>query len=177
MTICSRMARWGSSTPPIITMVSSRPRSSRGELACTVVMEPGVAGVHGLEHVQGLGATALTDDDAVGPHTQGVADEVADADLAAALGVGRPGLQRDDVGSLDLEFGRLLDRDEPLAVRDEVRQDVQHRGLPGAGSADDDDADLAAHQRLEEHRGVHAERPEPDQVLHDQGLARGTSGW
>ena len=77
----------------------------------------GVAGVHGLEHVQRLGATALTDDDAVGPHTQGVADEVADADLAAALGVGRPGLQRHDVRALDLEFGRLLDRDEALARR------------------------------------------------------------
>ena len=40
MTICSRMARCGSSTPPIITMVSRRPSSSRGLLACTVVMDP-----------------------------------------------------------------------------------------------------------------------------------------
>src|SRR5207245_10251861 len=33
-----------------------------------------VAGVHGLEHVQRLRSAALADDDAVGPHTQGVAD-------------------------------------------------------------------------------------------------------
>ena len=32
-----------------------------------------VAGVHGLEHVEGLAATALPDDDPVGPHAQGVA--------------------------------------------------------------------------------------------------------
>ena len=29
-----------------------------------------MTGVHGLEHVQGLSATDLTDDDAVGAHTQ-----------------------------------------------------------------------------------------------------------
>ena len=40
MTICSRMARWGSSTPPIMTIVSRRPSNSRGVLACTVVMDP-----------------------------------------------------------------------------------------------------------------------------------------
>ena len=118
----------------------------------------GVTGVHGLEHVERLRATALTDDDAVGPHTQRVADEVADADLAAPLGVGGPGLEGDDVGPLDLELGRLLDRDEALAVGDEVGQDVQHRGLPGAGAADHHHADLAPHQCLEEHGGVHGER-------------------
>ena len=29
-----------------------------------------VAGVHGLEHVEGLAATALADDDAVGAHAE-----------------------------------------------------------------------------------------------------------
>ena len=41
-----------------------------------------VAGVHGLEHVEGLAAPDLADDDAVGPHAQRVADQVADGDLA-----------------------------------------------------------------------------------------------
>ena len=38
-----------------------------------------VAGVHGLEHVERLGAADLADDDAVGPHAQRVAHQVADA--------------------------------------------------------------------------------------------------
>ena len=38
-----------------------------------------VAGVHGLEHVQRLAAAHLADDDAVGPHAQGVDHELADA--------------------------------------------------------------------------------------------------
>ena len=37
----------------------------------------GVAGVHGLQHVQRFAAAALADDDAFGPHTQGVAHQVA----------------------------------------------------------------------------------------------------
>ena len=48
-----------------------------------------VAGVHGLEHVQRLAAAALPDDDPVGPHAQGVADELADRDRALALDVRR----------------------------------------------------------------------------------------
>ena len=44
-----------------------------------------VAGVHGLDHVQRLGAAALADDDAVGPHAQGVLHQVADGVFAGAL--------------------------------------------------------------------------------------------
>src|SRR5206468_4108627 len=57
----------------------------------------GVAGVHGLEHVDGFVAAAFADDDAVGSHAEGVADEVAGGVLALALGVGGFGFQRDDV--------------------------------------------------------------------------------
>ena len=36
-----------------------------------------VAGVHGLQHVDRFGTAAFADDDPVGPHAQGVLDEVA----------------------------------------------------------------------------------------------------
>ena len=78
-----------------------------------------VARVHGLEHVQRLARTALPDDDPVGPHAQRVADELADRDLALALDVGRAGLEGDDVLLAELELGRVLDRHDPLVVRDE----------------------------------------------------------
>ena len=85
-----------------------------------------MARVHGLEHVERLGAADLADDDAVGAHTQGVADELADADLALALDVRRARLERDDVLLLELELGRVLDRDDALVVRDERREGVEH---------------------------------------------------
>ena len=48
-----------------------------------------VARVHRLEHVERLGAANLADDDPVGAHAQGVPDELADLDLAAAFDVRR----------------------------------------------------------------------------------------
>src|SRR5690606_41679197 len=56
-----------------------------------------VTGVHGLHQVKRLTATNLTDDNAVGAHTQGVDHEVADGDLTLAFNVGRAALQPDDV--------------------------------------------------------------------------------
>ena len=56
--ICSRMARMGRSKPAIRTIVSMRDSASRGLLEWMVVMRAVVAGVHGLEHVEGLAAAA-----------------------------------------------------------------------------------------------------------------------
>src|SRR6185312_11273115 len=112
-----------------------------------------VAGVHGLEHVHGLGAAALAHDDPVGAHTQGVADEVADRDLALALDVGRPRLERDHVLLLQLELGRVLHRDDALVGGDGRREHVQGGGLTGAGTARDQDVQLAAYARLQELAG------------------------
>src|SRR5579859_6488967 len=63
-----------------------------------------VARVHRLEHVEGFAAAHLADDDAVRPHTQGVAHQIALGDFAAALDAGRPRLQRDDVRLLQAQL-------------------------------------------------------------------------
>ena len=111
-----------------------------------------VAGVHRLEHVQRLGATDLADDDPVGAHSQGVADELADAHLSLALDVGRAGLEREDVILLKLELGRILDRDDALVVRHERRQGVERRRLAGSGTARDENVELPLDARCEEVR-------------------------
>ena len=46
-----------------------------------------VAGVHRLEHVERLARAALTHDDPVGTHAEGVPHQVADRDRALALDV------------------------------------------------------------------------------------------
>ena len=106
-----------------------------------------VARVHRLEHVQGLGAADLADDDPVGPHAQGVPDELADLDLALALDVGRAGLERDHVVLLELELGRVLDRDDALVAGDVGGERVQGRRLTGAGTAGDQHVELALRRR------------------------------
>src|SRR6478752_230326 len=106
-----------------------------------------VAGVHGLEHVQGLTGTALSDDDPVRTHAQGVAHELADRDGALALDVRGPGFQRHDVLLAELQLGRVLDRHDPLVVRDEGGEDVERRGLARAGAAGHEDVEPGLHAR------------------------------
>ena len=132
-----------------------------------------MARVHRLEHVQRLRAADLADDDAVGAHAQGVADELADADLALALDVRRARLERDHVLLLELELGRVLDRDDALVVRDEGGERVQRRRLTGAGTAGDEDVQLA---RARTRRGTAPPRgvsvPNVDQVVDRVRVAR-----
>ena len=56
-----------------------------------------MAGRHRLQHVVNLGAPNLADDNAIGPHSQAVLDQVALRYLALALKVHRPGFEPDDV--------------------------------------------------------------------------------
>ncbi len=76
-----------------------------------------MAGVHGLEHVERFARPDLADDDAVGPHAQGVAHQLADGDGALALDVGRACLERDHVLLAELELGGVLDGHDALVGR------------------------------------------------------------
>ena len=104
-----------------------------------------MAGVHGLQHVEGLGAADLTDQDPVGPHPQRVADQLPDGQLALALHVGRAVLERDHVRVLDLKLGGVLDRHHALVLRDVGGHHVERGGLAGAGAPGDEDVHPAQH--------------------------------
>ena len=169
--ICSRIALTGSSMPghqhehlEPVQRVARRVRVDRGQ-------RPVVAGVHRLEHVERLGAADLADDDAVGPHPERVANEVADAHLALALDVRRARLERDDVPLEQPKLGRVLDRDDPLLAGDERGDGVQERRLPGAGTARDQDVELPANALREEVGGLLGERAEPDEVVERERVA------
>jgi hypothetical protein len=124
-----------------------------------------VAGVHGLEHVQRLACAALADDDAVGAHAQAVADELADRDRALALDVRRAGLEGHHVLLAELELGGVLDRHDPLVVRDERGEDVERRRLARAGAAGHEDVEPGLDARPEELEHIRGRGPEPDEVV------------
>ena len=109
-----------------------------------------VAGVHGLQHVEGGGVTDLTDDDAVGPHAQRVLDQVADRDRALALDVGRARLEAEHVVLVQPELGGVLDGDDALVVGDEGRQHVERGRLAGTGTTGDEDVEAAPDAGLEQ---------------------------
>jgi hypothetical protein len=97
--------------------------------------ETAVAGVGGLQHVQHLGTADLADDDAVGAHAEGVADQLAQRDLAPALNVGGPCLEPDDVGAGKPQLGEVLDGDHPFACRDGGGEDVEQPDVTGVRRA------------------------------------------
>ena len=96
-----------------------------------------VAGVHRLQHVERLAAAALADDDAVGPHAQRVAHEVADrySPLPSMFG-GRVSSET-TCGCCELQLGGVFDGDDALVVGDAPRQHVEQRRLARAGAAGD----------------------------------------
>ena len=111
--------------PDISVIVSSRLSESRGEFEWIVLIEPSWPVFMAWSMSSASATTTLTDHDAVGAHTQRVADEVADRDLTLALDVRRARFQADHVRLLQLQLGGILDRDDALVVGDEGRQHVQ----------------------------------------------------
>ena len=109
-----------------------------------------MTGVHRLQHVERLAAPAFTHDDAIGPHAQRILDQIPDGDGPAPLGIGGPRFQRHQVRMHQLQLGRILDRDQPLTHRNQVRQHVQQCGLARACAARDDDALVLLHTDAQE---------------------------
>jgi hypothetical protein len=103
-----------------MTMVSTRAKASRAELAWVGGHRTIVTCVHGLHHVERLRAAALADDDAVRAHAEGVDDQVPLRDGARAFDIHGAGLQAHDVFLLHLQFGGVLDRDHSLGFGDEA---------------------------------------------------------
>ena len=56
-----------------------------------------VAGIHGLEHIEGFFAAHLAHDDAIWTHTQAVDQQLTLADRALSFNVRRTGLQAHDI--------------------------------------------------------------------------------
>ena len=94
-----------------------------------------VTGVHGLQHVERFFAANLTNDDAVGAHTQTVDEQLPLMDGAFAFDVGRARFQAYDVILVKLQFGGVFDGDDALAVGDVRRKNIEEGGFTGASTA------------------------------------------
>jgi hypothetical protein len=126
---------------------------------------PVVAGVHGLEHVDDFLAARLADDDAVGTHPERVAQAVSLRDGALALDVRRAAFHPAHMRLLELEFGRILDREDPLGVVDEGRQRVEGGRLARTRAAGDDDVEPAGDRGLQIRRHLLGEGAEANEVV------------
>ena len=100
----------------------------------------GHAGVEREQQVERLGVAHLADDEPIGPHAQRLLHEPAERDLAGALEARLPALQRDEVGRVDRELERLLDRDDAVIGRARGDQRAEQRRLSRVRRARDEDA-------------------------------------
>src|SRR3989442_2155158 len=131
-----------------------------------------VTGVHGLEHVKGLAASAFAHHDPIGPHPQRVADEVPDLDCALALDVGRPGFQADYVRLPQLKLRCILDGDDALVGGDVARDDVEQRRLARRRPTRDKNAEPAPYGGFEKAHHVGRCRPHRQQIRRPQLFPR-----
>ena len=83
-----------------------------------------VTGVHGLQHVERLRPAALADQNAIRPHTQGVADQVPCRHLADAFDVGGARFQPADMRLLQAQLGGIFNGHNALILRNGGRKGV-----------------------------------------------------
>ena len=95
-------------------MFSSRVSASRGVLAWIVVIEPSWPVFIACSMSSASAPRTSPMMMRSGPHPQRVAHQRALRHLALALDVRRPRLQAHHVRLLQLQFGRVLDRDDAL---------------------------------------------------------------
>ena len=91
-----------------------------------------MTGVHRQQHVERLGPADLADNDPSRSHAQGVADQVADADLAHAFHVLAAGLECNAVrqAPVQLQLRYFFHRDHAFVEPgDRGAQRVQQGGL------------------------------------------------
>ena len=128
-----------------------------------------VPGVEGGEHVAHLGAAALPQNDAVGPHAQGRAHERGHGHRPDALDVVATLLEVDDMGVVGAQLGGLLDAHNALGGADQAEEGRQEGRLAGAGRPGDQ-AGGPRPNELGQHR-VQAERDRPglDELVQGEG--------
>ena len=94
-----------------------------------------VPGIHGLHHVERLAAAHLANDDAIRPHAQRISHQIPLVDLAMTFDIGRTRFELNHVGLLQLQLGRILDRDDAFGRIDHAGKRVEQRGLARSRAA------------------------------------------
>ena len=75
-----------------------------------------MAGVHGLQHVEGFTGANFAADGTVGTHTEHVLEQFGLVDLALAFQILQAGFQAHHVRLLQLQFGSVFGGDHPPGV-------------------------------------------------------------
>jgi hypothetical protein len=126
--------------------------------------ESGQPAVEGDQEVEALRLADLPDDDAIGPHPQGLFDEAAEGDLPRPFEAGLSALHRDDVPIARRELEGLLHGDDAeggIECRDER---AEHGGLPCLRRPGHQQVGTGDHAGPQELRGLVTDRSGGDEL-------------
>jgi hypothetical protein len=105
-----------------------------------------VARVESGQEVQGFAPPHFTDHDAVRPHAERVAKQVANRHLSPSLDARRPALQPHHVVLAQAKLCRILESDHPLGMADVGREGIEEGRLSGSRPSRDHDAPPGANR-------------------------------
>ena len=113
----------------------------------------GMAGVDRAQKRERFGAPQFANDDAVGAHAERGRKEIIGCDTCFAQ-FAPCGEQTDAIGMAHIEFGRILDQDQSLVVRDLANERIQKSCLARRGPARDQDVFPRQNGRRQQSRHV-----------------------
>ena len=117
----------------------------RGAVRMRRRQRPAVPGVHRLQHVEGLAAAHLADEDPVGTHAKRRSEKRPHVDRAGPLDARSARFERDDVGLWKTELHGVFDGDDALAIADGKGERVERRGLAARGTSRNEQASPLAY--------------------------------
>ena len=90
--------------------------------------------VHCLKHIQCFTSAALTHNNAVWAHTQGVDQQLANGNFTFAFNIGWSLFKANNMRLMHLKFSRIFNGDHAFVFRNERRKHVQKRRFTGTCS-------------------------------------------
>ncbi|OPY10607.1 MAG: hypothetical protein A4E66_01514 [Syntrophus sp. PtaB.Bin001] len=129
-----------------------------------------VTGIHRLKHVQHFFGADFADDNPVWPHSQAVPDQIALGHFTLAFDIFGPRFQADDMFLFELEFGGILDGDNPFVSRNKTGKNIEHRGLSSSRSAGNKDIETGGDNAFQEFSDFRRQCLEGDEIIHLQGI-------
>ena len=118
-----------------------------------------MARVHGLQHLQALRTSYLTQNDSVWTHTQGILHQFALCDLSLPFDIGRTSFQTNDMLLTQLQLSCILNGHDSFGIGDKPRQDVQHRRLARTRTTGNENVQTRLNDSLHQLANFRGKRP------------------
>src|SRR6266576_1497463 len=128
-----------------------------------------MARIHGLQHIESFLPAYFSHDDSVRTHPQTVDNQLSCLNSALSFRIGRTAFQSHNVSLLQLQFCRILDRDNALLRGDITGEHIQQRGLARARPARDYDVETCRYSRLQESKHPRSQGLIGEQVFFSHG--------